>query len=60
VRQAAKRNGVEILEWQHEEGWGTLCSFLNKPVLDEPFLGLNEEKAMKTLTYILLARGLLT
>jgi hypothetical protein len=59
VREAAKRNRNQIIEWQPEQGWEPLCKFLDKPVPDKPFPRLNDEKAIKTLTYILVARGLL-
>jgi hypothetical protein len=59
VREAAKRNGNSILEWQPEQGWEPLCAFLGKPVPEKPFPRLNDVKAIRTIKMILVVRGLL-
>jgi hypothetical protein len=60
VREAAERNGNPILEWQPEEGWEPICTFLDRPVPQKPFPRLNDENTIKMLTTVLVTRGLLS
>ena len=59
VREVAKKNGREVLEWKPEMGWGPLCNFLGKDVPQEPFPRLNEAAFIKKLIIILTVRGIL-
>jgi hypothetical protein len=60
VREAAKRNGKQVLEWQPEQGWEPICKFLDKPVPQKPFPRMNDENTMKALWTVLVTRGLLS
>jgi hypothetical protein len=59
VREAARRNGNPILEWQVQQGWEPICKFLGKEVPSKPFPHLNDENTIRVLTAILVTRGLL-
>lgn len=60
MRDAARRNGNPLLEWQPQEGWGPICEFLDTPVPEKPFPRLNDENTIKILRAVLVTRGLLT
>ncbi|KAK3181636.1 hypothetical protein K4F52_007014 [Lecanicillium sp. MT-2017a] len=61
VLEAAKKRGREVLVWKAEDGWEPLCRFLDKPVPKEkPFPWVNDAATIKTLTKILVVRGLVS
>jgi hypothetical protein len=57
VREAARRNGNPILEWQPQQGWEPICKFLGKEVPSKPFPYSNDENTIRVLTAILVKRG---
>ncbi|MCJ1473133.1 hypothetical protein MMC13_001784 [Lambiella insularis] len=59
VKDAAKRQGKSVLEWQPQHGWAPLCESLGKPVPKTEFPHLNDEAFVKKLHIFLLVRGLL-
>jgi hypothetical protein len=58
VREVAKRNGKELLEWQPQNGWEPICEFLGKPVPDKKFPHLNDKLEIRKVKHFLIARGL--
>ncbi|KAH7034980.1 uncharacterized protein B0I36DRAFT_86380 [Microdochium trichocladiopsis] len=62
VRRAAKARGRPLLEWQPRDGWVPLCEFLGRPAppADVPFPKVNDQKTIRILKAILVARGLLS
>jgi hypothetical protein len=60
VRDAARKNGSPVLEWQPEQGWEPICKFLDKPMPQEPFPRLNDENTIRVLRAVLVTRGLMS
>jgi len=62
VRKAAKDRGRPLLEWKPQDGWRPICEFLGKecPPEDVPFPRVNDQKSMRVVKTILVARGLLS
>ena len=46
VRNLAKEQGREVLEFNPAMGWEPLCKFLGKPVPSEPYPFINEAKSL--------------
>lgn len=62
VRKAARDRGRPLLEWKPQDGWRPICEFLGKECPPEhvPFPRVNDQKAIRTVKTILVARGLLS
>ncbi len=48
VRELARREGREFLEFELGDGWESLCGFLDKRVPDVEFPHVNDVKAFRS------------
>ena len=58
VRDLAAARGKQVLEWEPDDGWESLCRFLECKVPDEPFPRTNETAEIKKLQFVLVKNGL--
>ena len=60
VRDAAKRHGRKVLEWEPSMGWKPLCEFLGAKVPQQDFPRLNDGAEINGLKPYIVKCGLLT